>query len=274
MAKRKVKTPEELHEENELLKLKMMAEFGGEIVQNEQTQVPPEVENIFLKHVQKFQRAHAQAQLISIHKLIKEPVFYAVNDLDDKQVSEQLEKLLKLLDKNGVVLHYYFTVLPRELYRFITEELFIIEVENIRIKGLKIVFSYEDFYPNPKMDAIMLINDALSFFYEKEKTLPHILFDDDFKDANGLQCDIEDLLARVDDFHHSYIKGELLSVKPFDCSLSDDALYAYTHTTVEVAMQLQKGRRKVKRKFDVELWLENKEENGRWLINRVRFDFD
>jgi hypothetical protein len=45
MAKRKKKSAEEIATENELLKLKMMAEFGGNFIGTDQ--IPPEIEHQF-----------------------------------------------------------------------------------------------------------------------------------------------------------------------------------------------------------------------------------
>ncbi|MBK8657701.1 MAG: hypothetical protein IPN22_02175 [Bacteroidetes bacterium] len=90
--KRKKKSPEDIASENQFLKMKMMAQFGGDFVGNET--VSPEVENQFLKQIMSFQKQHGQAKSISVYKYIGEPEYNHVNDLSDRQVKAQLEKTL------------------------------------------------------------------------------------------------------------------------------------------------------------------------------------
>jgi hypothetical protein len=273
MAKQKPKREkdiEKLSEENELLKLKMMAEFGGEFFSD--SQVPPEVENMFLKQIQKIQRAHAQAETISIHKMLGETHFPPVGELNKKELKKQLKKLLSLLKKHKISLNHYPTVPPEEIYRFITEELFHQEVENMKLKGWKLQFTYEDFYPNPEMDIATLVNEALLLFFEKEVVSFELLFDEDMQDENGLQCEFEDVVARVNDFHASFEKANIEKVHSEMFELSDNDLTAYEKLLVLTSMQFEKKKKSVERTFEVEFWLRMNESTGQWLINRFRID--
>jgi hypothetical protein len=48
----------------------------------------------------------------------------------------------------------------KKLYRFIAEELFFHEMNNVRVKGMVTCFIYEEFHPNAKLD----IEDAYEYF--------------------------------------------------------------------------------------------------------------
>ena len=77
MAKKRKKTEEDIKIENELLKLKMMAEFGGDF--HAENEMPPEVENVFLKHIQKFHQQQVVAKSVSIWEFIGKPTIVPVS---------------------------------------------------------------------------------------------------------------------------------------------------------------------------------------------------
>lgn len=89
--KRKKKKADEVSDENEFLKLKMMAEFGGNFVGSDD--IPPEVENQFLKQIITFHQQNEGAAKISIYKFIGEPEYNHVHDLSDKEVKRELKKI-------------------------------------------------------------------------------------------------------------------------------------------------------------------------------------
>ena len=122
MAKRKKKSDIELTTENELLKLKMMAEFGGDFAGSEH--LPPEVEHIFLKQISRFHQLHEKASMVKIYDFIGAPLYDHVHDLSDREVKKELKKLLSLLRKKGIVVETLSGVGDKEMYRFVTEEIF------------------------------------------------------------------------------------------------------------------------------------------------------
>ena len=84
--KRKKKSTEELGTENELMKLKMMAEFGGNFVGSDD--IPADVENQFLKQIISFHKQHESSGLTTVYKFIGEPEYNHVNDMSDKELAE------------------------------------------------------------------------------------------------------------------------------------------------------------------------------------------
>lgn len=63
--------PEEnLRLENDFLKMKMMAESGGFFGGNKDLDLPPEIENQFLKNVIEFEKAYAKAKSQKIVDLL------------------------------------------------------------------------------------------------------------------------------------------------------------------------------------------------------------
>ena len=97
MAKRKKmkKSESDINDENEFLKLKMMAEFGGNFMGSEN--LPADVENMFLKQIMSFHKRQNDAKLVPIYKYIGEPEYNHVNDLSEKEVTRDLKKIMRLL---------------------------------------------------------------------------------------------------------------------------------------------------------------------------------
>jgi hypothetical protein len=83
---------ESLRFENEFLKLKLKAEFGDINIGNFPKQdVPPEVENEFLKTFEKielFLRSAESHEEVSVYEFAGRPVYLSEKDLNDEQISQ------------------------------------------------------------------------------------------------------------------------------------------------------------------------------------------
>ena len=152
---------ENLRIENEILKLKMQAESGAFFGESEE-ELSPEIENIFLQQVQAFEDAWQDARQVMVYDFLDKPLYKMEKDINDIEVSEELKKLLVLFKKHDMVLSVLGEYEPRIIYRFITEELFNLETDDIRIPGFTKHFIYEEFHPNHKMD----INERAEAFLE------------------------------------------------------------------------------------------------------------
>ena len=268
--KKKSKSADELNTENEFLKMKMMAEFGGEFVGS--TEIPPDIENAFLKQIEKIQRAHAVAVTTKLYELLEQPEYSHVHDLNDKAVSRELKRLLKLMDKKGVSLVSVGGIGERELYRFLTEELFKRDVESISLKGWKLHFVYEDFYPNHAFDVKRTVHDAAVMLIDKDNPPLEAVYDDDMKDKLGLQMDFEEWIGNLKIWQSTFNRGRLeeLDVKVLD--VNEENNEAYVRCIVTFGLQPAKGKRFAKRDYPLEFWLTRKPDANWWLVNRVDFE--
>jgi hypothetical protein len=113
---------EQMRIENEILKLKLSAELGGQMEQFED--MPPELENLFLNNVLEFEHKHAESEEQTIYKILGQPVFAKADVLNDDEVSDALRSIEVLLEEKSIVLDYAASYPDREKYRFITEEFF------------------------------------------------------------------------------------------------------------------------------------------------------
>jgi hypothetical protein len=158
--------PEEnLRIENELLKLKMQAEKGA-IFGGNMENLPPEVEAEFLKNVQQFEAEWDNRKTIKVYDLIGRPSFKPADLLMADEVEEELKRLHDLMAEKNVFLDVLGNYQPIVIYRFITEELFEHETDDIRIAGWNQNFIYEEFHPNHGMDIYKNTRDFLRHWFE------------------------------------------------------------------------------------------------------------
>jgi len=120
--------PEEnLRLANELLQMKLNAQFGAQ--SHSFSDLPPELENEFLKNVLAFETNYAEQTesgnpAETVYERAGNPTFVPANELDDEAVSEELGKVTEILEKAGIEVGYSCEYDDRTKYSFITEELF------------------------------------------------------------------------------------------------------------------------------------------------------
>ena len=111
----------------------------------DETLVIEEVEddNEFLTQVKEFEQKHKNSKLINVFQLIGEPNFSRYKKSNGIQLKDEYEKLICLLDKFNIIVHFQSDYTIEEKYRFITEEVFRQDVEKEKHNS----FIYEDFHP-------------------------------------------------------------------------------------------------------------------------------
>ncbi len=142
---------EEIKFENELLKLKLQAEFGM-LEHGTSPELSPEIENMWLNNIYAFEAQFKNAKRIKIYDALGRPPYKKVDDLSDDEIPEALAAVELLMDKRGIALDCCATYSGRTIYRFITEELFECEMDDIEIAGMVCHFIYEEYHPNHDHD--------------------------------------------------------------------------------------------------------------------------
>lgn len=135
---------DELRFENELLKLKIQAEFGAAHI-GSSNNIPPEIENFFLKNVINIENAFAKQQTISLYDKIGRPPIIKSEDLDDIAIEHAQISLQDLLAKKGIFITFSANETFRDKYIFITEKLFHVQVDNLGMPEVMMHFNCVDF---------------------------------------------------------------------------------------------------------------------------------
>jgi hypothetical protein len=160
----------DIRQENEFKKMKMNLEHGAIFPNDLSKQLPPEIEGQFLDSIMSFEKAFRNAKKISVYDKIGRPDFVPENVLNDHEVKESLEKIEFILRQNGLNLDVLADYQDEErlIYKFITEELFNVEVDDVRVPGFNTNFIYEEFHQNHKYDLERDTLDFLTMFLNKK----------------------------------------------------------------------------------------------------------
>jgi hypothetical protein len=163
------KNHDKLRAANEEKKNKLIEQYGACFSDmSTNNELPPEIESQFLDNILAFETNYDSTNRIPLYDFVGKPTYRKVDDLSDKEITEELNRLNGLLDSNQVGLDTICEVADRELYRFITEELFLEEIDDRHIPGLYSTFIYEEFYPNHEHDIREHSYDFIRSYLDKE----------------------------------------------------------------------------------------------------------
>jgi hypothetical protein len=101
----------------------------------------------FMKQVKEFEKQHEGSKIVNVYNIIGKPAFKKCDELDNDFLEKEYKKILSLLDNQNIIVHFQSDYPLSEKYRFITEEIFAQDVENVEDTSLHINFIYEDFHP-------------------------------------------------------------------------------------------------------------------------------
>ena len=203
-------SPEEmLKMENDLLKAKLTAEFG---MKHSDSKLDSEMENQWLNYVYDFEKAWKDAGTISIYDFLGKPEFKPFNQINSNDVSSELDRLNEIMIKNNIVLDTLSEYDDETIYKFITEEFFNMETDNMRIEDMNHCFIYEEFHPNHEYD---LKNQTTDFLYSmlERKWSPE--FDkyslDNKVEFNNKFYDRDSFMKFISTFQEAYMPLEIVS---------------------------------------------------------------
>jgi hypothetical protein len=143
-------TPEELRTENDILKMKLMLEYGASFESmHESEEIDPEITFQFLNHVLEYEKNADSSKLVSVGEILGDHEFVSVNELKDGEVEDAIKFFQQKLNEKGIAISVLSpNVSPREFYRFLTEELLEVEMYDHFSPGMY-CFIYDEFHPDP-----------------------------------------------------------------------------------------------------------------------------
>lgn len=256
---------EALKAENEFIKMKLMLEHGAEFQYSEGTAgLSAESEHEFLNYIMDFEQQEARASEMSVFEVLGRPQqFPGVGEIEEERIGRMLRDLLQLMKGRGIELTVFSpNVREKEIYRFITEELFEHRMLHMNIPGMATCFIYDEFHPDhPYENSRTAVNECLreifsdgdlqwTFQYEQVLQL---------NDITGLS--IEAFRRRVNAFKQRYKHIEPIHIEALDCTISGDKClvtgkYEVCLTTVEEHW-LKSGLWSVRFRYwaDLDIWM-------------------
>lgn len=122
-------------------------------------------------HIAEFERQFHLKRMIRIYERLGKPDhFRPAASLREEEITEAWGLLSGLLLANGIILGVCNpAVTTRELYRFATEELFGMDIQDIRSEGVIHYFVYDDFHPDHARNNVTLVlNHCLYQLFRKD----------------------------------------------------------------------------------------------------------
>ena len=255
-----------LQTENDFLKMKMMLEHGAEFGSSKD--LPPEIENQFLKSVMDFENQFQKAGRIKVFDKVGRPKqFRPVNEIPDEDIEKEWIELYEFLHEHDIDLGVCSpNVGPRELYRFTTEELFELETDNISLPGLTNWFIYDEFHPDHIYEnSRIAVDECISYFFNKNSFYDHH-FAKRVRVNNHSNLSKAELKFVVQNFKHDYDQIVPVHIRVKECKILNNNCLVNGH--YEVAFIIREKSSVKKGDWSVKFTL-NKD-LGYWYINDVQ----
>jgi len=221
-----LKGDERLEAENEFLKMKMMLEHGAQFGGMQAGNLPPEIENEFLKHIVAFEQQSQNSKYITIFEKIGRPEhFKPVAEISDAEISTAWKALCDHMGVYGVSLDVCSpNISERELYRFTIEELFLHETDDMNIPGMMSNFIYDEFYPDAMYDAPRQVENNLlrDIFREGELFYDIYYVQEGFTFNHHVFDNLDVYIAKINAFKSAFDEITLETTDIDNCTVAPD----------------------------------------------------
>lgn len=217
--------PEEnLKIENEFLQMKLSAETGA-IFGGDASGLPPEIMNEWLKNVAAFEQNYAEGKQETVREILGNPEFKDESELGDEAFAGENEKLMNLLEDNGIDVDFARERDDRFKYRFITGELFDHSTTLTPVPGMVTCFSYEEFHPDHELEIEGKTKEFLDAFFERNiRQVGNHLLAEEHVLPEGRTVPREDIYKRFDAMYEAIpeFKNPTYQLEKIDFELKDD----------------------------------------------------
>ncbi len=217
---------EALKVENEVIKMKLMLEHGAEFQYGDRAgELSPETEHEFLNYIMDFEQQEAIAKEVTVFEVLGSPQhFLKEEQVPEEKMKEMLQELLGYMKSRGIELTVFSpNVRTRDIYRFVTTELFGHRMLHMNMPGMVTCFIYDEFHPDyPYENSRTAINECLKeifnpgdlqWTFQYEQTI-------DLNQYQGLTIDA--FKTRVNAFKKNYDHIEPQKLEILDCMISGE----------------------------------------------------
>lgn len=267
---------EELHMENQMLKMDLEQKMGKPIDLNLASEGIPElplaVENLFLKQVSLFENQMRTAKEVSVFELIGKPKIKPLNTLKTPAaIFKELERLQNLLEKHNVVVDFLAEYEPNIIYNFLVDEIMPKMVPDLHVPGFISHFIYEEFHPNHELGISLKIKLFMNHVFNPEFDQEYFNFllpDNSQFCLNNQQVSTEQFIETLKTYHLTHDSELVLGFDTKDLSMNEENGIAHASGTIVFKNEV-KGKRKVHKPFSMQLVFIDK---VNWAITHFNFD--
>ncbi len=221
----RLSSEEELRVENDIMKMKLMLENGAEFHSNTDSELDPRIENDFLHYIAEFERQSENPVYIRVFDKIGQPdQFKMVADIPDEEMDAAWKSLSDYLHQHQISVDVCSpNITSRELYRFVTEELFEYKMDDMNIPGMMTGFIYDEFHPDPVYDNTRTaIEDCIHYILEKQPMeWLYNFFDEGLRLNEHVSLTAEEFRTRVNRFKDAYSTLTVNSVDLVECVVNE-----------------------------------------------------
>lgn len=120
--------------------------LAAEVRDSEAVAEEVEDDDEFISQVKQFEKQHKNSTIVNIYELAGKPKIFLNINPGNNRLKKEFDKLISILDGNGIIIHFHNEYSIEEKYRFLVEEVFKQDVEKDGRKN-HVTFIYEDFHP-------------------------------------------------------------------------------------------------------------------------------
>jgi hypothetical protein len=191
--------------ENEILKIKLKAQYGDAFFMQSNDELPPEIENQFLKNIIAFEDSRADAVFTTVYESLGKPDYKSAEELNDTEITIALKRITAIMEQHNIALDINDgPYADRTIYTFITEELFAHEIEMNPVFGSGWNFIYEEFYPNDKADIEKNTHEFLRHWFARNFDEYSSELAYQFITAGGERFDRKVFMEKIKPFFESF----------------------------------------------------------------------
>jgi len=215
---------EQLRAENDFIKMKLMLEKGASFGEPS-GEIPPEIENVFLRGVMETEKIFDEGKMIRIGDKVGRPKhFRPESEIPESEIENAWDELRKYMNAHAVDLDVCSpNVSARELYRFTLEELFEYETTDLDLPGWTTNFIYDEFHPDPVYNNARMMTDVMREILQKEALKWTHDFEKDSIRLNGhYPLDGDGLKTIVNRYKSAYDELEPEEIEHRECILNDN----------------------------------------------------
>ncbi len=259
----------ELRIDNEIKKIKLSLEHGATFFSSSEQKMPPSLEAAWLNQIQQFEDSYAKNKRISIFDFTESPICKPVDEISDHEMESKLNVVLDLLAQKNIAIDTICEVDDRELYRFVTEELFLEEIDDMMIEGMVHHFTYEEFHPNHEYDierycvefteAVLNKKAKLNFYF--------LAMADEIHTKDGL-VKPEEVTRKLESFRDLFSTLELQHAKIISLKIENDE----ANVSLEISYIGISTGEHMQNVFSAVWSFMLKYEYGYWHINKISIE--
>jgi hypothetical protein len=158
---------DEFTEENELLRLsRFEPEYGTE--ESDTPGREPAIEYQWLKRIQNFEEQYKGAKRVKVYDFLGRPAFKKMEELKPQEIEAELDRFQSLMEEKKMALDCSSDYDKAIIYKFVTEELFEQEIDDVSADGVVTHFVYEEFHPNHELDLRKYADELIGILFWKK----------------------------------------------------------------------------------------------------------